>query len=55
MVYAGLVKKDETWFNVVSRLASQWNNWNTSVRGDSYSDCAILDTNTGISVQWMLK
>ena len=48
-MYAGLVKREETWYNVVSRLASQWNHWNTSVRGDSYSDCAILDTNTGRS------
>ena len=36
-----------TWYDVTRAVASQWENWNTSVRADSYSDCAVLDTDTG--------
>ena len=35
-----------TWYDVTRAVASQWENWNTSVRADSYSDCALPDTDT---------
>ena len=46
-MYGGLVRRGDTWLNVNTKRPSQWTNWNSSVRPDPYSDCAILNTLTG--------
>ena len=47
MVYAGLVKKEEIWYDVKTTLPAQWADWNNTASDGSYSDCAKLDVKTG--------
>ena len=46
-VYAGLVKKDETWYDVRTARPAQWAEWRSSGSDDSYSHCVQLEIKTG--------
>ena len=47
VVYAGLVKREETWYDVVTARPALWADWASGASDDSYSDCAQLDIKTG--------
>ena len=46
-MYAGLVKKDQTWYDVTTTLPAHWADWSSDGSDGSYSDCAKLDIKTG--------
>ena len=46
-MYAGLVKKEETWYDVTTASPALWADWASGDSDGSYSDCAQLDIKTG--------
>ena len=46
-MYSGLVKVEESWYDVKTARPAQWADWSQAGSDESYSDCAKLDIKTG--------